>query len=72
MSLENLWNWAVDNMLVWFIIGLVVWRAADGLKDGKTGQVVWSIILGAFAWYFVENPQTVLNKAGEIIGKIFG
>lgn len=72
MSLQTLFSWFVDNIFAWVIAGLASWGFVHGLKNQKIGEMVASIVIGGAAYYFATHPVEVLQKIGEIFGKIFG
>ncbi|MEY8462197.1 TcpD family membrane protein [Streptococcus merionis] len=70
--MQGLVTQVINDFIVWIIIGLATWRVADGVKDSKVGQVVWTVVIGGSAYYFVKNPEQVLNFIGNLVSKIFG
>lgn len=70
--MQNLVTWFLDDVVTWLVVGIVASRITEGIKDSKVGQVIWSVVLGGASYYFVKNPQKVLEFMGNIIGKVFG
>lgn len=70
--MSTLFNWLVDNWLVWIIALFAGWKAVEGILDQKIGKTLWSVGLGGVAYYFVKNPEKVLKFIGDIVGKVFG
>ncbi|MBY5034177.1 hypothetical protein K6V78_03670 [Streptococcus gallolyticus] len=70
--MQNIWNWFVSDIGVWCIVGFASWKAIESVREQKIGKAIGAIAIGAFAYYFVKNPETVLNWGSSIIGKFFG
>lgn len=62
----------VNNWINWVIAGFVVWRVIEGVRDSQLGKVVWGVVLGGLAYFFANNPMQVLQKASELVSKLWG
>lgn len=71
MNLGNLWSWFVTNVLEWIVIFACVFGTFHFFKRQEIGKVVGLILLGAFLWFFIKNPQTVLDALGNAAGQVF-
>lgn len=72
MNLQGVWNWAVDNVLVWIIFAFAGWPLIDAIKNQKVGQGVFALVIGAAGYYFVKQPEQVMNAISNMWSTVFG
>lgn len=70
--MQTLFNYLVNEFIIWGIILVVAFSLAKAISKGETGRIVLTLILGVFAYYFAKNPQTVLSWGANILSKLFG
>lgn len=71
-KMENLFKWIVDQFIVWIIALVTTIVFIKSISDSKTGQALWSVVIGGATVYFVQNPITVLEWFGKGFSKMFG
>lgn len=54
------------------VIGIIVFNVAKHFSKSKVAGIVAALILGGLAWFFLGNPEKVLDAIGNIISKVFG
>lgn len=71
--MQGLYDYAVDNWLVWIIAIFAACKAIESVRDQKIGTAIWAVFLGGVASYVAKNPQTVFNWIStNIVGRFFG
>ncbi|MFS1664103.1 TcpD family membrane protein [Streptococcus sp. zg-JUN1979] len=71
MSLSTLWTWFFDNIGVWIVIAYCAWGFIKGANDGAWGKAITQLAIGAFAYYYSTNPESVMKTLSSIIAKVF-
>lgn len=71
MTLQNLFEWFVNNIGVWIVAGFAGWKFIEAVRDQRIGRAIMAIGIGGASIYFLNNPTTVLNTVSNIIGRVF-
>lgn len=70
--MQNIFLWLVDNVFVWLLILYIAVKVIEHIREQRIGQVVMFGVLGGVGYYFLKNPETVLQFVSNIIAKFFG
>lgn len=54
------------------MIVFVVFNVIKHFSKSKIAGVASGLAIGALAWFFLGNPEKVLDAIGNIISKVFG
>ncbi|EHM3054584.1 MULTISPECIES: TcpD family membrane protein [Enterococcus] len=54
------------------VIGIIVFNVAKHFSKSKVAGIVAALILGGLAWFFLGNPEKVLDAIGNVLSKAFG
>lgn len=54
------------------VIGIIVFNVAKHFSKSKVAGIVTALVLGGLAWYFLGNPDKVLDAIGDVLSKVFG
>ncbi|MEX2803856.1 TcpD family membrane protein [Streptococcus sp. H31] len=71
MTLENLWDFLVQNFINWCIYGYVAIEFVKSIAKGQIGKIITTLIIGAAAYTFANGPSEVMSQVGGVIQKIF-
>lgn len=71
MTLKTLMDFILEQGKYVIIMG-IVWLASKNFIKSKIAQVVLAFIGGAVAYFFMDDPERLLNAIGTIIEKIIG
>lgn len=71
MSLQSIVQWVLDQGK-YAVIGVIVYSCVKHFAKSKTAGIISSVIIGALSYYFLGNPEKVLNAIGNVLGKVFG
>lgn len=70
-TLQNLRNWLSQeliNALVLICVGMAIYY----LFKQKIGRMIAFLLLAAFVFFFIGNPELVLEAIGNVVKMIFG
>ncbi|MCJ0564702.1 TcpD family membrane protein [Enterococcus cecorum] len=70
MSLSGLFEWLVSQAKYGIATAVAYW-IFKGFGKSKVVSIIVGVLVGGFGWYFLEHYDTVLSKAGEVVGKLF-
>ncbi|MCU1871634.1 TcpD family membrane protein [Enterococcus faecium] len=56
----------------YIVIGFVVFNVIKHFSKSKIAGVASGLAIGALAWFFLGNPEKVLDAIGNVLGKVFG
>ena len=71
MTLQNLFEWFVNNIGTWIVAVFAGWKFIEAVRDQRIGRAIMAIAIGGASFYFLKNPTTVLNSVSNIISNIF-
>lgn len=72
MTLQNLFQWFVNNIGIWIVAGFAGWKFIEAVRDQRIGRALMAITIGGASVFFLNNPTKVLNTVSSIISNIFG
>lgn len=70
--MQAVYEYVRDNFLIWIIIGLASYVGIKEANKQKWGAVIGIVLIASFCYYFVKNPQTVLDFVSKIFQVLFG
>lgn len=71
MTLQNLFEWFVNNIGIWIIAFLAGWKIIESIRDQRIGKAIVSFAIGGASVYFLKNPTVVLNSISNILANVF-